>query len=165
MVSVNWLLNDSPVSMKEQLGLAILNHILMGTSASFMYKKLIQSGLGDSVIGGGLSDELLQNTFSAGLKGVKPENYAEVEKLVLKILQDCVEEGFPKEAVDASLNSVEFMLREFNTGSFPRGLSFMLGAMQYWLYDKDPLDGLRFEKPLAELKEDLSSGKKVGRVI
>ena len=66
--------------------------------------------------------------------------------------QDCAKEGFPQDAIDASVNSIEFSLREFNTGSFPRGLSFMLGAMGQWIYDRDPLDGLRFEQPLQELK-------------
>jgi hypothetical protein len=31
--------------------------------------------------------------------------------------------------VEASLNSIEFSLREFNTGSFPKGLSVMLSAL------------------------------------
>ena len=38
-------------------------------------------------------------------------------------------EGFEKSAIEASLNSLEFRLREFNTGGFPRGLSFMLGSL------------------------------------
>lgn len=187
MVAVNWLVNDSPLSLKQQLTLGVLDHILMGSSASFLYKRLIESGLGESVIGGGLDDTLLQNTFSVGLKGVKKEDLLKVEELVLQVLkvrqqlpphyitpnqieisllsgsltpfssvspcpQDCVAEGFPQEAIDASVNSVEFSLREFNTGSFPRGLSFMLGAVNQWIYDRDPLDGLRFEKPLQELK-------------
>lgn len=67
--------------------LGILDHLLMGSSAAFLYKHLIESGLGESVIGGGLDDTLLQNTFSVGLKGVKPEDYAKVEQLVLQILQ------------------------------------------------------------------------------
>ena len=68
------------------------------------------------------------------------------------VKQDCAKEGFPQDAIDASVNSIEFSLREFNTGSFPRGLSFMLGALGQWIYDRDPLDGLRFEQPLEELK-------------
>lgn len=28
----------------------------------------------------------------------------------------------------------------------------MLGALGQWIYDRDPLDGLRFEQPLEELK-------------
>ena len=39
--------------------------------------------------------------------------------------------------VEASLNTIEFQLREFNTGSFPRGLSFMLGAMSQWIYGEE----------------------------
>lgn len=45
---------------------------------------------------------------------------AKVEALVLETLERVVEEGFEQEAIDASINSVEFNLREFNTGSFPR---------------------------------------------
>ncbi len=48
----------------------MLDHLLMGTSAATLQKALVDSALGASVIGGGLSDELKQATFSAGLKGV-----------------------------------------------------------------------------------------------
>ena len=38
----------------------------------------------------------------------------------------------------------------------------MLGAMTKWLYDGSPTDALKFEKPLAELKNSIaSSGSKV----
>jgi len=37
----------------------------------------------------------------------------------------------------------------------------MLGALNDWLYDRDPLGGLRFEKPLAELKAALDAGEPV----
>ena len=33
----------------------------------------------------------------------------------------------------ASMNTVEFSLREFNTGGFPKGLSLMLAVMPNWL--------------------------------
>jgi len=86
MVALNWLVNDQALTMKDQLVLGILDHILMGSryalppslSASFLYKRLIESGLGESVIGGGLDDTLLQNTFSVGLKGVKEEDFPKV---------------------------------------------------------------------------------------
>lgn len=77
----------STCTTNKQLVLGILDHLLMGSSAAFLYKRLIESGLGESVIGGGLDDTLLQNTFSVGLKGVKPEDYPKVEQLVLQILQ------------------------------------------------------------------------------
>ncbi|CAN0073728.1 unnamed protein product, partial [Laminaria digitata] len=161
MVSVNWLLNDEPMSAKDSLALELADDLLVGTSAATLRKALTDSGLGESVIGGGLSSELLQNTYSIGLKGVSKENVPKVEALVLETLEKIAEEGFDQEAIDASINSVEFNLREFNTGSFPRGLSFMLGAMSDWVYNRNPTDSLHFEAPLRELKEDLASGKKV----
>jgi len=161
MVQVNWLLNEKPFTPKEQLALSVLDHLLLGTPSSTLRKALTDSGLGSAVIGGGLSDELSQATFSVGLKGVKPEDVAAVEQLVTKTLEKIQAEGVEESAVEASLNSIEFQLREFNTGSFPRGLSFMLGAMSAWIYDRDPMSNLRFEEPLASLKADLAEGKPV----
>lgn len=37
----------------------------------------------------------------------------------------------------------------------------LLGMMSHWIYDKSPLDGIKFEIPLAQLKEELASGKPV----
>lgn len=68
MISVNWLLNDEPLSVKDALALELADDLLVGTSAATLRKALTDSGLGESVIGGGLSSELLQNTFSIGLK-------------------------------------------------------------------------------------------------
>lgn len=68
MVSVNWLLNDEPLSVKDALALELTDDLLVGTSAATLRKALTDSGLGESVIGGGLSSELLQNTYSIGLK-------------------------------------------------------------------------------------------------
>lgn len=48
---------------------------------------------------------------------------------MLDTLREVSETGFEEEAVRASINSIEFSLREFNTGSFPKGLSMMLGTL------------------------------------
>jgi len=152
MVNVNWLLNEHPFTPLEDLTVTILDYLLMGTPQSILYKTVIESGLGAEIVGGGVSDELLQGTFSVGLKGVKPENTKAVEDLVLETLQKVSVEGFTDDDIAAAMNTIEFRLREFNTGSFPKGLSFMLGAMSKWIYDGSPSEGLKFEKPLADLK-------------
>eukprot|EP00980_Cylindrotheca_fusiformis_P030927 scaffold25645_cov206-Cylindrotheca_fusiformis.AAC.2 len=156
MVQVNWLVNDEPFTPFEELTIGILDHLLMGTTSSILRKTLMESGLGEAITGGGLSDELLQATFSVGLKGVKEEDVRKVEQLILDTLEKVAEDGFEEEAIASSMNTVEFQLREFNTGSFPKGLSFMLGAMSSWLYDKSPTEALKFEKPLAQLKEQIA---------
>ena len=163
IVTTNWLLNHERLSEKESLALVVLDHLLLATTSSPLYKRLIESRIGESVTGGGLSDELLQNTFSVGLRGVSEDDVSKVEEIVMSTLRDIVESGgFESDAIAASVNSLEFQLREFNTGSFPRGLSVMLGVMKRWIYDDpSPEDVLRFEKPLQELKQDLESGKPV----
>ena len=44
------------------------------------------------------SDNLVQATFSMGLKGVKPENVNKVEELMMDTLKKVAEEGFPEDA-------------------------------------------------------------------
>jgi hypothetical protein len=81
--------------------------------------------------------------------------------LVVASLVKISEEGFEKDAIAAAVNTLEFSLREFNTGGFPKGLSLMLGMMSSWIYDRDPADAVRFEADLAALKQDLADGKPV----
>lgn len=162
LLTVNWLLNDKPVSPFEDLSISVLDHLLMGTSSSILYKTLMESGLGAAITGGGLSDELLQATFSVGLKGIDPEKTKDVEALILETLKKAGEEGFTEDAIASTMNTIEFQMREFNTGSFPKGLSFMLGSMSKWLYDESPTSGLKFEEPLAQLKATIAeSGSKL----
>ena len=152
-ITLNWLLNDEKMTSEEELELEILDHMLLGTPSSVLRKRLIDAGYGESIAGGGLSSELLQSTFSLGLKGVDKENMDKVESLILDTLKEIEETGFTKDAIDASVNSIEFHLREFNTGSFPRGLSLMLGVLNKWIYDGSPSEGIRFQDALASIKQ------------
>ncbi len=161
MVSVNWLVNDRMLSEKEKYALEVLDHLLVGHSSSPVRKVLLESGLGMSFIGGGLDDTLQQSSFSLGLKGVDGGKVADVEALILKVLNDVADTGFEDDAVAASMNSIEFHLREFNTGGTPRGLSLMLSTLSSWIYDANPIEALQFNAPLDELKNDIKRGDKV----
>lgn len=129
MVSINWLLSEKHLDLQTELTLGFLDHLLLGTPASPLRRILLESGLGEAIIGGGVEDELLQPQFSIGLKGVSEDDISKVEELVMDTLKKLAEEGFNNEAVEASMNTIEFSLRENNTGSFPRGLSLMLRSM------------------------------------
>ena len=65
--------------------------------------------------------------------------------------------------VEASLNTVEFRLRENNFGSFPRGIAAMLRSLKTWLYDRDPLAPLAFEAPLRTLKNRITEASVISR--
>lgn len=152
MTALNWLLAESN-DPQLNLGLTILDDILLGSPAAPLRKALIDSGLGDDVVGGGLNDGLLQLTFSVGLKGIRENDAPAVQELIIKTLNDLVDNGIETETIEASLNSIEFSLRENNTGSAPRGLVVMLRALDSWLYDRNPLDSVTFEQPLSVIKK------------
>ena len=160
-VSVNWLLTEEPLDLETELALGFLNYLMLGTSASPLRKALTDSGLGESIIGGGVEDELSQPVFSIGLKGVKEEDAAAVEALVMSTLEKLEKEGFTDSAVEAAVNTIEFSLRENNTGRFPRGLSLMLRAMAAWIYDRDPFRPLKWEDDLESFKARLAAGEDV----
>ena len=155
-VTVNWLLPEG-ADVERTLSLSILSHILIATPASPLRKALIDSGLGEEVVGG-VEEQLRQTHFSAGLKGVQPENVAQVEALILDTLARLAKDGIDPNTIAASLNTVEFRLRERNTGRFPRGLALMLAALSTWLYDGDPIATLAFEQPLNAIKAGTAAG-------
>ncbi|KAL6494730.1 Homeobox protein PKNOX1 [Orobanche gracilis] len=152
MVCLNWLLSETPLDLETELALGFLNHLMMGTPASPLRKILLESHLGDAIVGGGVEDELLQSQFSVGLKGISEDDIKKVEELVMTTLKNLAEEGFDSDSVEASMNTIEFSLRENNTGSFPRGLALMLRSVGKWVYDMDPFEPLKYQKPLKALK-------------
>ncbi|XP_031125769.1 presequence protease 1, chloroplastic/mitochondrial-like [Ipomoea triloba] len=152
MVCLNWLLSDKPLDLETELTLGFLNHLLLGTPASPLRKILLESGLGDAIVGGGVEDAFLQPQFSIGMKGVSENKILQVEELIISTLKNLAEEGFNLDAVEASMNTIEFSLRENNTGRYPRGLVLMLRSVGKWIYEMDPFEPLKYQKPLETLK-------------
>jgi presequence protease len=156
MLTVNWLLTET-TDPGLNFALQVLKYILLGMPGSPLRKALIDSGLGDDLAGVGLENELRQMYFSTGLKGILDADADRVEELILKTLETLATAGIDRQTTEAAMNTIEFRLRENNTGSFPRGLNLMLRALTTWLYDSDPLALLAFETPLERLKSGLVS--------
>jgi hypothetical protein len=156
-VTVNWLL---PVSNEPRLMLAfsILEHILIGTPASPLRKALLDSGLGEDLTGAGYVGRLRQGYFSVGMKGIATADAEKIEALIIDTLTDLFKQGLDRTTIEASLNTVEFRLRENNTGGMPRGLVAMIRALTTWLHHEDPFALLSFEKPLSSIKTRLAEG-------
>lgn len=159
-VAVNWLTCESGET-EELLILEMLEHILLGLPGSPLRKALIESGLGEDLTGSGLETDLRQTFFSVGLRSIVPGTAGDVEMLIMETLAELAEKGVPAAAIEAAVNSVEFDLRENNSGRFPRGLAAMIRSLATWLYDGDPLAPLAWEKPLADVKARLAAGEKV----
>ena len=165
MFTVNWLLAETS-DPNLNLALHVLEHILIGLPSSPLKKALTDSGLGDDLAGVGLEADMRQMFFSVGLKGIHPSNAVKIESIIFHTVKELVENGIDAADVEAAINSVEFSLRENNTGTYPRGLSLMFQALSTWIYDDedregDPLALLPFEAPLNNVKAWVASGEKI----
>ena len=160
MVSVNWMI-DPIADQEAAILLSLLDYGLVGTSASPLRKALTDSGLGEGLTGSGFADDYRQPMFSVGLKGIEGENGPKVEALVLETLERLAREGIDSATIEAAVNTLEFQLRENNTGSFPRGIALIFRTMRTWLHDGDPFEPLYFEEALARVKARLASGDPV----
>src|SRR5512139_3960858 len=152
---VNWKLPDTSDPVLN-FSLRILGHILIGTPASPLKKALMDSGLGEDLAGLGTEADLRQIIFSTGLKGTRKRHAKKIEKLIFDTLESLVREGIDPDTVAASMNTIEFRLRENNTGGYPVGLALMLRVLTTWIHDEDPFKLLAFEGPHNEIKRRLA---------
>ena len=160
MITLNWLMSET-MDPKTNFSLRMLEYILLGMPASPLRKALIDSGLGEDIAGEGLGSELRQIYFSTGLKGIEIENSEAIEALIMETLTTLTEKGIDPRTVEAAVNTIEFRLRENNSGHFPQGLNLMLRSLTTWLYDSDPLALLAFEAPLGKIKSGLQANSAV----
>ncbi|MGV7219982.1 MAG: insulinase family protein [Nitrospinales bacterium] len=136
------------------LSMNILSHILIGTQASPLRKALIDSGLGNEVIGGGFDDNRAETSFTVGLNGTEKENEETIVDLIFITLKDLAENGIDENTVTASVNTTDFKLREANFGGFPKGIVYNIQALASWLYDNDPLMHLKYDEVMQKIKEE-----------
>ncbi len=163
MLDVNWVLPEI-TDPTLQLALSALSYAMIGTQASPLRTVLMDSGLGEDVTGG-LSLGLRQPIFSAGMKGISLADIDTLEALIFKTLERLAEDGIDAEMLEAAVNSIEFSLRENNTGSYPRGLSMLMRALRNWTYDLDPLAPLKYAAPLAVVKHRFAADADFAKVL
>lgn len=157
-VALLWIFNDT-VDPVTTLAGRIIGHYLLGTESSPLKRALVDSGLGEDLDDiCGFDSELVQTVFAAGLRKCQPENAVKIEALILKTLEDQVQNGLDPDLLNGSLRQIEFGLREVTGGHFPYNLRLAERCYRSWIYDGDPLAHLTFEKPLDFLKKQLSGG-------
>lgn len=159
MVTVNWLIGEVK-DFETRFGLAILDKILTGSEGAPLRRALLASEIGEGIAFGGLAEYVREAVFGIGLRGMHANRKDELVKIVLDTLETLAKDGISRDLIDASLSVVEFHLREKNTGSTPRGLVIFTDTVSEWRYGRDLLEHLRYEAPLAALKQRIASGEK-----
>lgn len=104
-----------------------------------------------------IEDQLINPYICIGLKRCSDDGEKVVSE-VKSILSEIAEKGIDKDIIEASLNQMEFKLREADFGNMPSGLIYCTMAMASWLYGGDPTMYLEYESALASVREKAANG-------
>ena len=151
-----WLL-DRTADPERHLAVAILARLLSGSPAAPLYKALIESRLGNDVVGW-FETDILEAFGCVGLKGTNAAKQAAVEQVIDDTLRRLAAGGLDARTIEAAVNATEFRLREANYGGYSKGLIYALQMAASWLYDGEPLALLKYEAPLAAIKRQAGQG-------
>ena len=155
-LTLNFMTGDT-LDMTKVFALNILEHALLISSAAPLRKALVDAHIGKDV-DSSFDEDYLQPTFGIQINGSEASRADEFYELTMSTLKKLVADGIDKSLLQSSINSFEFTTREADFGTTPRGLVYGLRVLKGWLYDGDPADQLRYEKPLAEIKAGLDNG-------
>ena len=141
---------------KAQLVASILSDLLCGSNASPLKKALLDRGLAKDAVMYSLKSQ--KQTVMLEIRDFDAEKIPEIEKTVNEVVSTMVTKGIEKSHLQATLNSIEFRLRERDFGSLPLGIAFAMSVIGDWIYGGLPEDSLLIEKPVEEVKEMISEG-------
>lgn len=154
-VVLSWLMGftSDPNAYMEAL---LLTELLLGHDGAPLSKALIESGLGEDLEPAiGLESELRYLIFTAGMRGVKKNKAAELEKLILDTIRKLIKEGIPKDEIEAALLSVDFADREIKRVNGPFSIVLMRRCLRGWLNESHPAQTLQNRTVFTKIKKKI----------
>ena len=143
------------VTPEHSLAFEVLTHALLTSPAAPLKQALVKAGIGSDISGYYL-DSIRQPMWTVQATGSNLDKQADLQRIVESTLQELCDKGLDKELLEASLNSIEFALRESDFGGRPIGLAYIIRMMDNWLYDNDPLELLHYEEALTNIRKGLA---------
>lgn len=159
-VTINWLLDPvhEPIGTLE---LELLAEVLLGSSASPLYRVIAESDLGEDLSStSGIETELAEVVFSVGMRGTNPESKEAVEELILNELRRLVQDGIDAQLLEGALRKLEFRNRELKTGS-SFGLRLMRRSLRGWMNGARPEATMLFTPYVEELRRQLAENPRL----
>ncbi len=148
------LITGQSTDRKLCFALDILTAVLVNQESAPIRLALQEAGIGRDVRAS--MDELKQNVFQIRVQNANSEDKDKFHDIVMKTLRETVKNGLDRETVEATLNRIEFRLREGDDAQ--KGLTYNFHAYSGWFYADDPFLTLEWEKPLAEVKATIKEG-------
>lgn len=154
-LDLNFVVGKS-VDPEIYLAFEIIEHLLLETPAAPLKKALVDAEIGKDVLGR-FDNGIYQPIFSIIVKNSGEDKKEQFQKVVFDTLNELVQKGIDKKLIEASINIVEFKLREADFQGFPKGLLYCIKSMESWLYDGNPAMHLQYGPTLEKIKKALTS--------
>ncbi|MBQ6622903.1 MAG: insulinase family protein [Mogibacterium sp.] len=151
ILAEGWVYGDY-TDRKKTYAFNILSEVLAGSNEAPLTKAILEDGLAVDVDFQAL-DGIQQPYVVLVLRNVPEGKRAEAYEKVEEIFRGIVAQGVDKKRLRAALNRLEFLTREKDYGTMPRGLIYAMESMDSWLYGGDPMQNLLTSAVFAELRE------------
>lgn len=151
-LSYSWCIGNSK-NKKDLFLRDFLSELLIDAEAAPIKKALLKAGLGEDIYAETSTSETLD--LSIIVKNTSKDRLEEFKNIVENTLKDLIKNKINRDLLEATLNKFEFAFRE--GGGTQRSIIYYIRALNSWLYDESPFNGLTFNDVVNELKENLDS--------
>ena len=135
------------------MALDILCEVLVNQESAPIRLALLAAGIGQDVSAS--SSNFKQHAVQIAAINANPGDRQKFLEIVTETLRKTADEGLNKEEIEGVINRIEFRLREGDDAQ--KGLTYLNMALPGWFFANDPLSGLEYEAPLAEVKKALTT--------
>jgi Zn-dependent M16 (insulinase) family peptidase len=142
------------------LAMKVLYNMLIESSASPIKTALLKDGIGECIltINDMNMDPTKQALFVVAVKNTEESKKEQFKKVIFDTLNALVEKGIDRNLLEASINSVEFELREADPWRIAnKGIQYNQWALDSWLYDGNALAHLKYEENFNRIKASINS--------
>lgn len=144
------------MSTMDALAFRILNYVLIDMDGAPLKQAVLDAGLG-SDLSGSYGDSYKQPVWIVEVTGSEVDKQQAFADVVDSTLRSIALKGLDKDMLEAALNRTEFTARENDYQGRPKGLFYGVRAMDLWLYDRDPMEALRYIDDINTLRDNLKT--------
>lgn len=134
------------------MALQILSYVLLESNASPLKNALLEAGICEETEGW-FDSSTYEMVFSIVAKNADPEKMNQFIEIIDQECERLISQGMPEDLLQSALRKYDFLLREEDYGSTPKGLIYCTRLMKRWLHGESPYDSLRMIKTIESLKK------------
>lgn len=156
-LAYNMVVGETADQMKC-MAFEILDYVLLSTPGAPLKQALLDAQIAEDIYGS-FDDGIKQPYFTVIAKGANKKDKETFVSIIRNTLQEIVEKGIDRKAIEAGINFYEFRYREADFTGYPKGLIYGLDIMGEWLYDvPNPFAQVQQVQMFEQLKKAVEEG-------